>query len=540
MKRGAAALALVLSLLPIPPRAQYGWTDPAAGGATAQAMAASRGQTPPPPVASAEPDRTSTTDAESLVEVVRHLVKDKEQPPFSYEPDSQWQKLHQQFVDAFHKALAVTNDVSLVQQLYDIAASDVGKEPDPSLPGEVPTWSIRLPRYRHSDLVLEAARKASSISKRPNRQLYSNLARALYANYELPREASIQNPTWGDSPPLKEAEEAASRAVELGLGRNFDDLLLLGDIHQRAASLLEDVLSVHGFSDGDHQAAYSAYRKAESLTTSGTAQAFAAHVSLFEASRALGRRAEADQWFGKAKLEPGINAPLWVQYASLLLATDRRGDSALAYLEAYRLTSASSMAPNSYEYLCEAGEIYFSARLIDNALATTRRCIEAATSKVGSEAKIASAHITLAMIFNRRGLYEEQVSHAKQAIQLDPSAFAHYLLAEGLNGLMRFTEAVNEAKTALRLSDGKDFLYHFELGSAYFGLQQWPEARQAFQKAAEIEPKDAAAAYNVAVSFYNAQYYEDALTWYREVLKRDPNYPNRQQVQRMINTLSRR
>ena len=40
---------------------------------------------------------------------------------------------------------------------------------------------------------------------------------------------------------------------------------------------------------------------------------------------------------------------------------------------------------------------------------------------------------------------------------------------------------------------------HFAIGSAYFGLQQWAEAKQAFEKAAEINANDASAAYNVAV-----------------------------------------
>ena len=78
------------------------------------------------------------------------------------------------------------------------------------------------------------------------------------------------------------------------------------------------------------------------------------------------------------------------------------------------------------------------------------------------------AHRLIASILNDRGVYDEAVSHAKEAIQLDSSdARAHHQLAKALNSLRRFTEAVAEAKTSLRLSDGKYAEMHFELGSAY-------------------------------------------------------------------------
>src|SRR5207247_2599548 len=102
--------------------------------------------------------------------------------------------------------------------------------------------------------------------------------------------------------------------------------------------------------------------------------------------------------------------------------------------------------------------------------------------------------------------------------------WSHYALAVALQGQRRFTEAVTAAKNALRLSDGKFAQMHFALGSAYFELRQYAEATQAFQKAAELAPKDAAAAYNVALSLARDNVFSDALSWYREVLRRDPNF----------------
>jgi tetratricopeptide (TPR) repeat protein len=113
-------------------------------------------------------------------------------------------------------------------------------------------------------------------------------------------------------------------------------------------------------------------------------------------------------------------------------------------------------------------------------------------------------------------------------------------MARALNTLGRFTEAVHEGKTALRLSDGKFAEIHFELGNAYFGLQKWPEAQQAYRMAAELDPKCAYSAYNVAVSYCNDGYRCEALAWYREVLRRNANVDNREEVQAMIDKLSRR
>jgi tetratricopeptide (TPR) repeat protein len=60
---------------------------------------------------------------------------------------------------------------------------------------------------------------------------------------------------------------------------------------------------------------------------------------------------------------------------------------------------------------------------------------------------------------------------------------------------------------------------HFALGSSYFESKQWPEAVQSFEKAAQLDPTDSAAAHNVAAAQYNAGFYTEALRWYKEVLR---------------------
>ena len=174
------------------------------------------------------------------------------------------------------------------------------------------------------------------------------------------------------------------------------------------------------------------------------------------------------------------------------------------------------------------------------ALTSARQCLESAST--GNNTKnIVRAHRLLSDLLAQRGVYEEAANHAREAITLaadDP--WAHHDLAIALTGLRRFTEAISSAKAAIRLSDGKYGSMHFALGAVYFDLKQWPEAVQAFTKAAELSPTDSAAAYNVAVSYSNSGYYSEAVRWYRETLRRDPKHSDKAEILQQIDLLSNR
>jgi tetratricopeptide (TPR) repeat protein len=194
---------------------------------------------------------------------------------------------------------------------------------------------------------------------------------------------------------------------------------------------------------------------------------------------------------------------------------------------------------SSYAYVCEAGVSYYYAGDVDEALPAERRCLELASIKDDIE-RIGEAHRLLSDMLHKRGVYDEAASHAREAISLDPeSAYGYYSLARALLGQRRLTEAVSSAKNAIRLSDGKYSEMHFELGCVYFELEQWPEAVQAFSKAAELAPEESSAAYNVAASYHNSQYYTEAIKWYRETLRRNPSRTDRQDILRAIDRLSK-
>ncbi len=137
-----------------------------------------------------------------------------------------------------------------------------------------------------------------------------------------------------------------------------------------------------------------------------------------------------------------------------------------------------------------------------------------------------------------RDLYQEALIHAREASALQPeNAWAFSAQAEALLGLRRPQEATNSIKQALRLSDGKYATMHFHLGSAYFQMENWDLSRQSFQKAAELNGADDAAAYNVGICFVRLSFFRDAAQWYEEALRRNPNRRDKQDLLRRIREL---
>src|SRR5258708_28613353 len=142
--------------------------------------------------------------------------------------------------------------------------------------------------------------------------------------------------------------------------------------------------------------------------------------------------------------------------------------------------------------------MYYVGNDYDAALSSGRACIAASEGKKDTDTDLALSHQLIADILNIRGVYPEALSHAKEAIALQSSnGWAYDAMAQALLGLNRPLEAITASQHAIKLTDGKYGLIHFRLGSAYFDTADWHNAEQSFQKAADLNQKDDAAAYNV-------------------------------------------
>jgi tetratricopeptide (TPR) repeat protein len=397
--------------------------------------------------------------------------------------EPKWSELDTRFRTMVEDLIYRTEDIGLLNELYDLA--------DPS-----------------SNLPAEAARKVLRIAKTPTREMMLRLAEALYAAGHEP----------GPSPALQEAEDAASRAVDLASEHDAAaDLSLLADIQLRAGKTLP---------------AHSTLLKASTLAKPNTPETARIFMRLFRTSRDLNQVSEAERWFKKAASTAAVDVWDWARYAEFLNGRLRFSEAAAAWMNAFK-------DAGWYRYICEASSSYYFANDFDDGLTASRKCINLA-SEPNAMAHLVEAHNRVSDMLHQRGVYDEAANHARQAVTLDPSnAFAHLHLADALVSQRRFTEAIATAKTALRLADGKYSSMHFVLGRAYFGLEQWHEAGQAFTKAAERDARDWSAAYNVAVSYYNSHYHSEALKWYREALRRDPNSTRKDHILRMIERLSK-
>lgn len=252
---------------------------------------------------------------------------------------------------------------------------------------------------------------------------------------------------------------------------------------------------------------------------------------LITTSAELKSNADTDRWFG-VLVDTGLVG--WYdreQQARRLYARDDykgAGDN-----------FALAASPTFWTEYCDAATAYaIDGKDQDRVLEMARACVANGANKKDSDARLANAHNQIAQALNMRGVHEEALSHVREAVSMDPqNAFYQDTLADSLYGLRRFQEAINASKQAIRLSDGKYAWMHFTLGNSYFDIENWELARQSYEKASQLDPKDDAATYNVAVCLGRLGLLKDAADWYEETLRRNPNRPNKQELLNRIQSL---
>jgi hypothetical protein len=352
------------------------------------------------------------------------------------------------------------------------------------------------------DVAIDAAKRATEIDPTVTSSL-------LYAQ-SLHSKAFWQDQGQQKETLLKEAENAARTAMSRAHPPTYETYYTLADVLEDEGSMAE--------ADKDFHAAFDAAPKIDSDEYANVLRA------LNRTAFALNKTAEWQHWFELLKETGKTTFFDWEADGKHLASIGDYADAA----EAYR---TAALANNFYQYWCLAADNYELSAQDDLLLLSARSCIETGTGKSGSEAYLAGAHREIADTLNKRGVYSEALNHAKEATVLIPSsAFAYDSMAVALIGLHRFEEAINPAQQAIRLSDGKYAFMHFNLGSAYFSLENWDFARQSFQKASELNTSEPASAYNVALCFVKLHYYRDAIPWYQEYLRRRPNAPDKDDV----------
>ena len=253
--------------------------------------------------------------------------------------------------------------------------------------------------------------------------------------------------------------------------------------------------------------------------------------ALSRCSFAVGKFEESQRWFDQLSKTGDVNVFDWSAQAERLNQESKYREAGTAYQTAAELGGY-------YQYWCDAARSYKASSDDDKVLFAARKCIEVGTGENESERALAVAHREIAEVLSDRGVYLEALSHAKEATALaSDDAFAYDDLGIALKGLHRNQEALGAFQQAIRLSDGRYPWMQFEVGSAYFEMENWQFARESFQKAAELDSKDPASAYNVALCYAKQGYYMDAAKWYEEYLRRKPDASDRQDILNRIRML---
>lgn len=431
----------------------------------------------------------ASADISSLLSKVESLTQRRAQYEYAAEPDSDWQKLDRQIDTVLQSALdRAGNDSDLLLKIAEQA------------------------EIQNTEIAIAAAERA--VQAKPTAEGHLILAKSLKL-----KAAFAEDTEKGRL--LERAEKAMRSALRVSKQP-------AADIYYHFADVLED--------RGSYVEAESNFRRALDLSKTSSDPDLQANSlrGLVRTTYSQGKQAESDSWF-EVLVEVGkVNAWDWQQNGSRLDAVRRYREAGQSYRQAAFLGGA-------WTNWCEAAGSFALTDGEDEAvLFCARRCVAEGSGKKDSESRLGNAHRQIANILNERGVYQEALSHAREASALNASdAWAYDAQAEALLGLRRFQEAINASNQAIRLSDGKYSTMHFKLGSAYFDVENWEFARQSFEKAAQLNPKDSAAPYNVALCLVRLGYYRDAAIWYEEVLRRDPNHRNREEILSRIQVLRR-
>jgi tetratricopeptide (TPR) repeat protein len=365
-------------------------------------------------------------------------------------------------------------------------------------------------QWLDEELAISATRKATSIapSKYDAAVLLADLLTTRAIN--LP-EGQLRAQV------LAEALGSAQRAMA-GIGSTEQTLYTLGRVHSARGQSLE---------------AYGALSKAASLSDGQTGRVL---ELLCLTALELRRTGDAEKWLTAVLRHPDTDVLSISIFAWQLKEHEAYAFSGRAYDQAAALADARGV--NSASHWCSAAEVWWFADDLDEALGSARQCIRVGRANERLREEVAFAYYVTAAIQLERGVNDDALINGRQAVELDNSRGSFFaLLSKILDKHARYLEAVDAAKTAIRLTEGKHASSHFALGSALFALERWTEAADAFERAARLEPTEPGATYNAALCHKNLGHRLDAIQWLEETLRRKPDAQLREKTERLLKTL---
>lgn len=417
-------------------------------------------------------------------ELLEELIRQRDDADVAVGEDSPYQEIGRKLRDALAAVVPTINDERQLLNLFE-----------------------KL-RWMESDIERGVARRAVVVAPKSAAARY-NLAWSLYM--ERSAKQGVERARL-----LSEAEKEAAQSVALSSqAERRERSLLLGQIQVEIETRQEVGLVT----------------LAQVVGNEKDETARVAAMALYTANRDIKRFTVARKWFEFAEAAGETLTFSYPGFAQMLEEIGDRPAAAAAFMKAGAVRT-------QFKYLCDAARMFGASDQLDEGIAAARTCLEgAATAKDGDN--IAEwAHRLLASMLLERGVSDQAINHARQAVAIAPSnAMAFSVLADALDRAERWSEAEAAARTAIRLSDGASADDHFRLGSVLFSQERWSEAKTAYEQAAKMNTTDAAATYNIALCLVNLGFRRDAVYWYEETLRRRPNHPRAADIRQRIQAL---
>ncbi|MGI8835244.1 MAG: tetratricopeptide repeat protein [Pyrinomonadaceae bacterium] len=229
----------------------------------------------------------------------------------------------------------------------------------------------------------------------------------------------------------------------------------------------------------------------------------------------------------RTRTRPAVN----VQEQTIAKANAARSARTPRYSEAeviYKL--AAKQDPNDARAHLGLGNVYLDQGRFKEAVDAYQQAL-----KVKKD--YGDAFQPLSYSLAQLGRFPEAIDALKQALVYDPNnAEIYNNLAFSYGHAERYPEAIESSQQAITLLGKTGDAYkqglqnrnevlsnaYKNLGNAYNGLKRYSEAADALKKAAEIEPSNAAALFNLGLTLYNGKRYSEAIEAYKAVVKLRP------------------
>ncbi|MBG7618400.1 tetratricopeptide repeat protein [Herbaspirillum sp. AP02] len=188
-------------------------------------------------------------------------------------------------------------------------------------------------------------------------------------------------------------------------------------------------------------------------------------------------------------------------------------EASIAYFE-----DAARREPEAAGPLSHLGRALVEARRYDEAVATILKSLELQIS-------FAPSHTALGEAFHAMEMYKEALESHKTAILLDPEdTYAHYKIADTYLKLHKITEAHEHLQRVIDIAP-KDPNSYLKLGASYFSAEdRFDDAMRMFNKALELNPKQALTYNNIGAIKHDHGDTHEAVEIFRKALELRPNY----------------